>query len=102
RVRRGVMKGKRLLKEIQLVNLLSYGPEGASLELEPLNVLIGPNASGKSNLIAALELLAATPTDLNKFLREKGGASEWHWMGGEEDTFVQLEVATVNDLRYRL
>jgi predicted ATPase len=96
------MKGKKLLKEIQLANQLSYGPEGASLELEPLNVLIGPNASGKSNFIAALELLAATPKDLSRFLRENGGVQGWSWSGGEEDQVARLEAVTFRDLRYHL
>jgi len=36
------MQGKKLLHSIRLTNLLSYGSEGVSLDLEPLNVLIGP------------------------------------------------------------
>jgi hypothetical protein len=35
------MEGKRLLRSIQLRNILSYGPESESVELEPLNILIG-------------------------------------------------------------
>lgn len=58
------MEGKRFLRSIELKNILSYGPEGVKLELEPLNVLIGPNASGKSNLIQALRLLQAAPRDI--------------------------------------
>ncbi len=37
-----------LLHSITLTNLLSFNE--TTLELRPLNVLIGPNASGKSNL----------------------------------------------------
>jgi predicted ATPase len=77
------MEGKKLLHSITLKNLLSYGSEGVTLELEPLNVLIGPNASGKSNLIEAISLLAAAPRDLLKPLREGGGTSEWIWKGLE-------------------
>ncbi|HXB74019.1 MAG TPA: AAA family ATPase [Candidatus Acidoferrales bacterium] len=47
----------RLLVQIKLDNLLSFGPGTAPVELENLNVLIGPNAAGKSNLIEALSLL---------------------------------------------
>lgn len=77
------MQGKKLLHSIELTNLLSYGREGVSLDLEPLNVLIGPNASGKSNLIEAISLLAAAPRDLLKPFREGGGAEEWLWKGGK-------------------
>lgn len=45
---------RRLLLQIKLENLLSFGPHSAPLQLESLNVLIGPNAAGKSNLIDAL------------------------------------------------
>ena len=75
------MEGKSFLRSIQLKNLLSYGEEGVALELEPLNVLIGPNASGKSNLIEAISLLAATPRDLLVPIREGGGVLDWLWKG---------------------
>jgi predicted ATPase len=84
------MQGKKLLHSIRLTNLLSYGSEGVSLDLEPLNVLIGPNASGKSNLIEAISLLAAAPRDLLKPLRQGGGTAEWIWKGGKRD-----EVASI-------
>ena len=56
------MEGNRFIQTIRLNNILSFGPDTPPLSLEPLNVLIGPNASGKSNLIAALSLLAAAPS----------------------------------------
>jgi AAA15 family ATPase/GTPase len=52
------------LRSLKLNNFLSFGPESHEIELTPLNVLIGPNASGKSNFIEAIELLHAAPTDL--------------------------------------
>lgn len=75
------MQGKRLLQSITLRNLLSYGEEGVSLGLEPLNVLIGPNASGKSNLLEVISLLAAAPSDIYDPIRRGGGALEWIWKG---------------------
>ena len=54
-----------LLQSIKLTNLLSF--RDAELELRALNVLIGPNASGKSNLMALFETNPA-PTS------QKGGA----------------------------
>ncbi|HEV2854059.1 MAG TPA: AAA family ATPase [Thermoanaerobaculia bacterium] len=86
----GGMQGKKLLHSIRLTNLLSYGSEGVSLDLEPLNVLIGPNASGKSNLIEAISLLAAAPRDLLKPLRQGGGTAEWIWKGGERAEYASL------------
>ena len=45
------------LQSIKLSGLLSFPPESEAIPLTALNVLIGPNASGKSNLIEAIELL---------------------------------------------
>ncbi len=79
------MDGKRFLRSIELRNLLSYGPEGVKLELEPLNVLIGANATGKSNLIQALRLLQAAPRDIKSPpRRDNSGIGEWMWKGGGE------------------
>lgn len=86
------MQGKKFLHSIRLKNLLSYGSEGTALELEPLNVLIGPNASGKSNLIEAISLLAAAPRDLLKPIREGGGVGEWIWKGSREPRSGEVEV----------
>lgn len=49
------------LQKITLQNLLSFGPDPMTLDLGNLNILIGPNASGKSNLIEAISLLRALP-----------------------------------------
>ncbi len=86
------MEGKKLLHSIRLQNLLSYGSEGETLDLEPLNVLIGPNASGKSNLIEAISLLAAAPRDLQKPIRQGGGIEEWLWKGSESTPVAEVEA----------
>ena len=86
------MQGKKLLHSIRLKNLLSYGEEGASLNLEPLNVLIGPNASGKSNLIEAIGLLAALPRDFLGPIRDGGGIDNWIWKGTGSPSRAELET----------
>jgi AAA15 family ATPase/GTPase len=48
------VEGKRFIRTLRLQNFLSYGSEGEAIELRSLNVLIGANASGKSNLIEAI------------------------------------------------
>jgi predicted ATPase len=98
------VQGKKFLHSIRLKNLLSYGSGGTTLELEPLNVLIGPNASGKSNLIAAISLLAAAPRDVLKPIREGGGVAEWIWKGeeGQPIAELELELGTFPDFRYEL
>ena len=64
-----------LFKRIAMRNLLSF--RDAELELGPLNVLIGPNGCGKSNLLECIGLLQALPTDLNRALALGGGAPVW-------------------------
>ncbi len=70
-----------LIREIRLQNLLSFGPDTPPLELRPLNVLIGANGSGKSNLIEAIGLLQAAPHDITEPIRRGGGLTEWIWKG---------------------
>lgn len=101
------MEGMRLIRSIRLENLLSYGPGVEPFELEPLNVLIGPNASGKSNLIEILSLLAAAPKDLQAPIREGGGIGDWLWKGSRKPPTATLDVtlsysAGSMPLRYRL
>ena len=86
------MEGKRFIHRLKLQNFLSYGNEADSIELQPLNVLIGRNASGKSNLIEALEILKATPTDLMAPIRKGGGISDFLWKGGKESPNALIDA----------
>ncbi|WP_066384779.1 MULTISPECIES: AAA family ATPase [unclassified Anabaena] len=101
------MEGKRFIHKLRLENFLSYGSEGEDIELQPLNVLIGPNTSGKSNLIEAIGILKATPTDLPAPFRQGGGVTEFLWKGGQENPVAKIDV-TLNypqrpqNLRYQL
>ena len=56
------MDGKRLIEKIKLRNILSFGDKGEEIELQPLNIIIGQNASGKSNLVDVIKLLRFTAT----------------------------------------
>ncbi|RKG57078.1 chromosome segregation protein SMC [Corallococcus sp. AB011P] len=98
-----------MLRSIRLRNLLSFGPDSEAFPLQALNVLIGPNASGKSNLIEALGLLRATPSNLLAPIREGGGVSEWLWKGGPGSSAPVAELDVVLEypkgvmpLRYQL
>ncbi|WP_448384698.1 AAA family ATPase [Desulfosoma sp.] len=70
-----------ILKSIRLTNFLSFGEPSEAVALLPLNVVIGPNASGKSNLIEALDLIRSAPKDLLAPIRDGGGVREWLWRG---------------------
>ena len=95
------------IRTLSLRNFLSYGDDKCKIELKSLNVLIGPNASGKSNLIEALGILRAAPTDLTLPIREGGGISEWLWKGKNKNPVAEID-ATINfplsdmPLRYKL
>jgi len=70
------------LKSIRPVNLLSFGPDTKEIELGALNILIGPNGGGKSNLIEVIRLLHLLPDkDPWSSVLETGGVDEWIWMG---------------------
>ncbi len=78
-----------LIKSLHLKNILSF--KDARLDLRPLNVLIGANGSGKSNLIDVIGLLQAVPNDLPAFLRSNGPTGDWVWKGpGREETPFHL------------
>jgi predicted ATPase len=68
-----------LLKRLALQKILSF--KDSAIELGPLNVLIGPNAVGKSNLIEAISLLKAAPTNLADEMLRGGGVRQWIWLG---------------------
>lgn len=83
------------LKSIRIQNLLSFGPESPQIELGSLNVLIGPNASGKSNFIEILGLLRSTPKDLAAEVGEIGGISDLLWKGKSRGKVTAATVQVV-------
>ncbi len=95
------------MKSIELRNILSFGEPSTALMLDRLNVLIGPNASGKSNLIEALGLLQQAPRELVAPVREGGGVHDWLWKGASRPPTATVEVVVaypprLKALRYRL
>ena len=99
---------KRFIKSIRLRNLLSYGEGSEEISTESLNVLIGPNSSGKSNLIEVIGILQSAPSDLTAAFRRSGsGVAEWLWKGSENTPNAEIEVtvyypAGVMGLRHRI
>jgi len=83
-----------LLKEITLSNFLSFGKE-QTVHLNALNILIGANGSGKSNLLEAVDLLHNAPVELTKPVREGGGVTDWIWKGAERGARVSLNTVLV-------
>ncbi|MCY4559926.1 MAG: AAA family ATPase [Chloroflexi bacterium] len=87
-----------LIKSLHLKNILSF--KDARLDLQPLNVLIGANGSGKSNLIDVIALLQSVPRDLGGFLRQNGPTGDWIWNGaGRSETPLQIaEILAIMNL----
>ena len=79
------------IKSITPRGLLSFGPETPPLELGPLNVLIGPNASGKSNLIDLMRLVKSLPSDMQAPIRGGGGIEGWTWRGPAPNTEPSID-----------
>ncbi len=100
------MEGKRFIHSLKLKNFLSYGSQAEEIEMQPLNVIIGANSYGKSNLIEAIAILKATPTDLLAPIRQGGGVRDFLWKGDNNNPIGEIE-ATLDylgniPLRYRI
>jgi len=85
------------LKQLSLRNILSFGEEETTIPLGPLNVIIGANGSGKSNLIDAISLLRSSPRDMASVVREGGGVANWLWKGSSHPT-ATIEAIVENSL----
>jgi predicted ATPase len=95
------MTVRMLLRQVKLENLLSF--RNTTVELRGLNVLIGANASGKSNLIEAIGLLQAAPVDFSAAIRRLGGVHVVCSLA-KESPVAALECDWINGepLKYRL
>jgi predicted ATPase len=94
------------IESLRIQNLFSFGERGAEVELGPLNILIGPNASGKSNLIETIGLLKGLPNDFADAVAGAGGISDCLWKGTPNptasiDATVSLRKVR-KSVRYRL
>ncbi len=85
---------KKLINSLHLKNILSFGKDAFTLPLNSLNVLIGPNSSGKSNVIDVIDVLRSTPNNLTQPIMDGGGILHWLWKG--DSTSGQPVVAEIN------
>ncbi|MDR1639850.1 MAG: AAA family ATPase [Clostridiales bacterium] len=69
-----------LIHSIKLKNFLSFGHEESIVKLQPLNVIIGANSSGKSNFLEAFDFLRAAPSNLGSYIRSVGGIQDLLWI----------------------
>jgi predicted ATPase len=86
------MEREPAIRRLTIRNLLSFGGEATTIELQNLNVLIGANGSGKSNLIEVIGLLKSTPKDLGRAIASGGPIDEWLWKGSPNTTGATIEA----------
>ena len=91
------MSDTRFLLEVTPRGILSFGPDTEPIQLSALNVLIGANGSGKSNLIDVIGLIRATAGDLQGEFIENGGIDQWLWKGQKGLKF-SIEVGVQHNI----
>lgn len=80
-----------LFHRLKIVGLLSFGPAGVDLPMGPLNVLIGPNGSGKTNFLEVIALFRACANGLDPVFTADG-IGEWLWKGRRAGNAFILEA----------
>ena len=81
-----------LIRRLKVSGLLSFGPRGVDLPMEPLSVVIGANGSGKSNLLEVIGLLRGAAKNPGELFGRQGDACEWLWKGGESAGAATVEA----------
>ena len=87
-----------MINSIRLSNFLSFGNDSEEILLNPLNIVIGTNGSGKSNFLEAFDLLRCAPSDITKPIREGGGVSDWLYKGDNKQSNAAIDVVVKNSL----
>jgi predicted ATPase len=87
-----------MIRRLSLENILSF-QSLRDLELKQLNVLVGPNMSGKSNLLRVINFLirALSPPQMGvgvqQAILEYGGMRQLCWKGSQELSFrIEIEI----------
>ena len=86
------MQSNRFIQSIRLSGFLSFGSAFQTVELQPLNVLIGPNASGKSNFLELFRVLKAIPDNIANPIHEGGGIAEYLCKGSSAQATLNIEA----------
>jgi predicted ATPase len=88
----------QLLKQIRLRNWKSIADE--TVELKPLNVIIGANGSGKSNLISVFKMMNAMfahEPGFRNYIGQSGGADSILHFGKRKSPTAEMEVTFDTD-----
>lgn len=90
------------ISRLKATGLLSFGPSGIDLPLHRLNVLIGANGSGKSNLVDLLSVLRAAPVRLRQPIDSTGGVANWLWKGSGATSEGLIECEVDEEIRHSI
>jgi predicted ATPase len=88
-------KSSQFIESIDISNFLSFGNQGVSIGLKPLNILIGANGSGKSNFLDVIDFLRSMPGDIMGLIRDGGGVLDWLHKNGKSTPIAKVD-ATVS------
>lgn len=88
-----------LLQQITLKNVLSF--KDTTVEFSPLNILIGANGAGKSNVIEAISLLQAAPVDFQSAILRGGGVRVWASLSGPHPSPIASLECRIRDREKR-
>jgi predicted ATPase len=97
-----------MIKSVLLDNFLSFSQYADEIDLRPLNIIIGGNASGKSNFIEAFNILQNAPLSIQNPITERGGIKDWIYNGegALEDVILDFNVninipnSTFKEIKY--
>lgn len=82
-----------MIKSIRLRNFFSFASQ--TIEFDKLNVLVGINGAGKSNLIKAIQVLKAVISDgdmSDLMINKWGGFDAVHYLGDDkQESSIELE-----------
>lgn len=84
-----------MFSSISISGILSFGWEPVTLPLRPLNALIGPNTSGKSNLLDVLDFVRSILSQRTDDVVQRRGVSGWvHQGAGTGRMGIDMDVST--------
>lgn len=87
------MKSKLKLKQITISGFKSFHPDGQTIPIDNITILLGANGSGKSNLVSFFKMLGyATTNALQVFIGENGYASSLLYYGSKRTPKLTAEL----------
>lgn len=90
----------QVLRSLRLAGFRTIRDMGEALEFRPVNVLIGANGTGKSNLIDFFSLLNYLMSDrLSDWLDRHGGSADQFYYGPRQTQEIQAELTWEDEER---